>query len=149
MRHRLLRVSILAIAAGLLWMALGCSDRDGAASLTEAFLTYDEAELINFNLYGDAVCSTCGDEDDYVGVQIDLYLKGDPTHDLDEELFDSLGPFEFRNLRTHPNTTVVVRGRLYYSDSVETPPVNAYGEFETPGSDGETIAITLTFPSSK
>ena len=82
-------------------------------------------------------------------MQIDLYLKGDPTHDLAQNLFEELGPFEFRNMRTIPDATVVVRGRLYYSDSVETPPVNAYGEFQTPGGDGETVSITLTFPSTK
>lgn len=135
-------------AGAFLWWSIGCSGSATAPTLEGNLLDYQELELVNFSVSGEAVCAACS-AGDFVGLQLDLYLKADPTRDLAVEMFDGLGHFKISNLRTHKDATVVAQGRLYWNDSVDTPPLIARAEFKTPGSDGETVTFTLEFSAAQ
>jgi hypothetical protein len=142
------RILGLAAAVGIAAAAFGCSDSKVYTSLEDAFLDYDEIETVNFSVSGEGVCPSCSAEARFAGMEVNLYLKEDPLHDVAIVMFDEPGFFSIDNIEVVKETTMVARGRLYSATSIDTPSIQAYTEFPVPDDDGDTVDITLTFPSS-
>ncbi len=148
MKKGYLRIAGFAIGALLLW-SFGCSGDVHAPTLEGNLLDYEEIELATFSVLGNAVCSSCGPSDNFVGMQATLYLKSDPAMDLAVQMFDGLGSFEIKNLRTQKGAAIMMRGNLFWGDSVDTAPLTARAEFNAPDNDGGTVAVTLDFSSAQ
>lgn len=148
MKNGYLRIAGFTTGVLLLW-SLGCSGRVHDPRLEGALLDYEDVELATYSVSGNAVCSTCGPSDNFVGLQVSLYVKSDPTDDLAVETFDGLGHFEIKNLRTQTGAVIVMQGNLFRDDSVDAAPVTARTEFTAPDSDGDTVAVTLDFSKNQ
>jgi len=146
MKMTCVRIMVLVLSA-LLWWSMGCSGKVHDGTLEGNLLDYDKAEPVSFVVSGDATCSTCGPAENFVGMQVEIYLKSDPTQDLAIKMFDGLGHFEVQNLRTYKGAPTVIEGRLYWNDSINTPPLTARAEFTVPDNDGDTVSVTLDFSS--
>jgi len=149
MSHFTLRTLAAAAAVGLAALVFGCSDSNVYTSLEDAFLDADEIESVNFSVSGEGSCPGCSEDAEFAGMEVNLYLKEDPLHDVAIVMFDEPGFFSIENIEVVKGATMVARGRLYSAGSIDTPPIQAYAEFAVPDDDGETVDITLTFPSSK
>jgi hypothetical protein len=138
-----LAVTLLLAIAALQWGGLGCSG-DSRKTMGEAFFTYSETDLVNFNLSGDAKCGSCEDED-IAGLYVELVSELSPTTELSIETFEGLGPFYFSNLRAVAESEAVAYGTLFFADRPESQALKAQASFRVPGDEDETVAITLQF----
>jgi hypothetical protein len=141
--NRSLAMTLLLATAALLWGALGCSG-DDRKTMGEAFFTYSETDLVDFELSGEAQCGSCEGED-IAGLYIELVAEVSPTTELSVGTFDGLGPFFFSNLRTVAESTVIAYGILFFADKPESQALRAQASFQVPDDDDETVAITLQF----
>ncbi|MFH1830548.1 MAG: hypothetical protein ABH871_07220 [Pseudomonadota bacterium] len=138
-------VFVLVFVSGLiLWNANGCSgDKTLEPTLEGNLLQYDEADLVNFNLSGDALCESC--DVDIAGLYIELVSASNPTSNLSVGTFKDLGDFYFSNLRAVVGSTINVYGTLYFEDKPESQAAKAQTSFKVPDDDGKTVAVTLRF----
>jgi hypothetical protein len=140
---RILVATLLLATAVLLWGGLGCSG-DDRKTMSEAFFTYSETELVNFKLSGEAQCGSCEGED-IAGLYVELVAEVSPTTELSVGNFDGLGTFFFSNLRAVAESTVVAYGTLFFADRPESQALRAQASFTVPEDEDETVAITLQF----
>jgi len=127
------------------WGAFGCSgDATDKSSLEAAFLDYDETDLVNFRLSGEAKCSSCAGED-VAGLYVELVSALSPTTNLSVGAFEGTGDFYFPSLRAVADSTIYVYGTLFFEGRPESQALKAQASFKVPGGDDETAAVILQF----
>ena len=127
-------------------LVAGCSGNARKSSLEEGFLDYNEVEMVSFSLSGNVKCTDCTtDEDDILGIEIEVRLANDPTHTMAIQLEDSLGFFQMDGLRAPAGSEIEVRALMRTSSS-RTARI-ATETTHTPD-DGGVAIITLDFTPS-
>ncbi len=126
----------------------GCSENNRPRSLEEGFLNYNEVEMVPFSLSGNVKCTNCStDEDDIVGIEIEVRLVGDPTHVMAVQLEDDLGYFQMNGLRAPDGFELEVRA-LMRTTSMSNSSRSVSGRTSVPD-DGDGVAtITLDFTNN-
>lgn len=142
---RLVILSLLITTGLLFWNAFGCSgDSSRETSLEGAFLDYEETELIDFKLSGEAKCQTC-DQAEIAGLYIELVSQLSPTTNLSVGTFEGVGNFYFPSLRAVAESKVDVYGTLFFEGKPESQALKAKTTFNVPDDDDETAAVILQF----
>jgi len=140
---RLLALAALLAMAVLFHTAIGCSGSD-RKTMGEAFFTYSETDLVDFNVSGEAKCGSC-EGNNIAGLYVELVSDLSPTTYLSVDTFEGLGPFFFSNLRAVAESGAVAYGTLFFDDRPESQALKAQASFKVPDGDDETVAITLNF----
>ncbi len=148
MRPSIARLCILALifATGFFtWVSSGCSgDATDKSSLEAAFLDYDETDMVNFRLSGEAKCPSCAGEE-IAGLYVELVSALSPTTNLSVGTFEGTGDFYFPSLRAVADSTVYVYGTLFFEGRPESQALKAQASFKVPDDDDETAAVILQF----
>jgi len=136
-------ILVLLLVVGLLFLGAGaCSENTRHATLEGNFLQYEDADLVDFNLSGDARCDSC--DDDVAGLYIELVSENSPTSETKVGTFEGLGGFHFSNMRGLADSTVFVYGTLFFEDKPESQAMRAQTNFKVPSDDG-TASVILQF----
>lgn len=146
--QRILALVLAVGAAAALWIAAGCSGSSSnpSGTLEGALLQHENIESVSFTLSGRASCSDCKPAD-VIGLMVEVYPQGDPTHQLALANLDGLGPFNLGELRIVKGTGIEVLGTLYMTGNNGAADVQlrASQQLSTPDDDGEAVAAMLNF----
>ncbi len=146
MRWHFSRLAYAALAvAALIAAGWGCSDRGRwTDELVDELATYEQIELVTFNIAGTIICDRCtAGEIDVMAVKVEVIPQDDPLKELAIKMFDNVGPFTIPNLRYKKGVRLTIHCGIY--TGLDTASYSKSAEVTVPDEDGDTVAVSVTF----
>ena len=141
------RVVVLILAV-FVWWSFSCSGNAKKSGLEDNLLAYNEIDLVQFTITGEAFCNECEEREIPVDmVQIEFFNKMHPLERKDLYTGGGLGRFTTKKLFGEVGDIYELQGTLYR----EGPAIALYGytEVAVPDEDGDVAGVVLNFPSSE
>jgi len=145
------RLVVLCLSLTFFAWGHACNGGGGKYTMEQHLLDYDEVDNVKFKISGNAVCSKCEDDELPIdAMQIEVYPKDGPMNRLSLRIYDGLGPFSVPAVEAESGQALEVHGTLLREGtSGYVTAYRGYGEVIAPNDDGDTVALTLKFPSKQ